>query len=145
MASVYLMLAFVEKSLSQVVIGLPLGLVPCWRTIIIQFPIMPVESQSQDESVKEDGHCAGLVKHLASDMFRLRDAQHSSVALSFNDVYHNSSLTKLIPCFCESSFFLHILCRCPKARLTIISTLLFTSLVVISSMVFPFSLKLAPM
>ena len=49
-----------------------------------------MESQSSlKKSIKEGGLCVGPVKHLlVGDMFRPRDAQHSSIAPSFKDVDH---------------------------------------------------------
>ena len=47
-----------------------------------------------NESVKEDGRCVGIVKHLLiGDMFRPRDAQHSSIAPSFKKRLSHSALT----------------------------------------------------
>ena len=74
------MLACAERSFSQVVIGLPLGLVPCRRPII-RSSVMPpfltrlastMESQSSlKKSIKEGGLGVGPVKDLlVGDMFR---------------------------------------------------------------------------
>ena len=47
-----------------------------------------MDSQSR-EFINENGVCAGHVKRLLiGDMFRPRDAQHSSVAQSVKDVHH---------------------------------------------------------
>ena len=41
------------------------------------------------KSIKESGLCVGPVKHLLiGNMFRPRDAQHSSIAPSFKDFDH---------------------------------------------------------
>ena len=74
MAPVYLMLACLERSFSQVVICLPLGLVTCMHPMIRSNALLSslddLEKPVSSEGVYHGGWvCAGLVKNLIiSDM-----------------------------------------------------------------------------
>ena len=55
------MFAYVARSFSQVVLGLPMGLVPCRRPIIRSSVMRRPWKVSR---LKESGLCVGPVKHL---------------------------------------------------------------------------------